>query len=143
MLDRVALIAFALVWAAPVAAADGFPTPADTWHYEGRAPSRRGEARFLRLDATPDGRGGWATSVVCGRVSLRTGRETVTYQGAGSSARSRGGWLGGTTTSPRTPTTGWLIAQSGDGLLDQAVQVGAPGEDRVCPNATGDISTGD
>ncbi|MCJ2040951.1 hypothetical protein MKK55_18650 [Methylobacterium sp. J-059] len=140
---RTALIAMALLGAAPAVAAERFPTASDVWHYEGRAPDAGGEARFLRLDATPDGRGGWVTVVVCGRVSLRTGHEVITYTGRGSAARSRGGWLGGTTTLPGMPTTGWLIAQTGDGLLDQAVQTAAPGEDRVCPNARGDLSSGD
>lgn len=135
-------LALILLASAP-ALASKYPTSADAWHYEGRAPARGGEARFAWLDAVPDRRGGWMVSVMCGRVGVRDGRETVTYRGTGSSARSQGGWLGGTMLSRGYPTLGWTINQTRDGILDQRIAFGAPGEDKVCPNGIGDINTGD
>jgi hypothetical protein len=123
--------------------ASRFPTASEPWHYEGRAPVSGGEARFARLDAVPDRRGGWTVSVTCGRVGVRDGREAVTYRGTGSGARSRGGWLGGTMLSPGYPTLGWTINQTRDGILDQVIEFGAPGKDAICPNGVGDINTGD
>jgi hypothetical protein len=136
--------AFALILLASAPGlADKFPTAAEPWHYEGRAPARGGEARFARLDAVPDRRGGWTVTVSCGLVSLTTGRETISYRGRGAAGRSRGGWLGGTMAAAGFPTLGWSITQTGDGILDQAVEFAAPGEDTVCPNGRGDFSTGD
>ncbi|MGU3339439.1 hypothetical protein ACLBXJ_15590 [Methylobacterium mesophilicum] len=136
---RSMLIALALLAAAPALAAERFPAEGDTWRYEGRAPARGGTARFLRLEATPAPHSGWAVVLTCGSVSLKDGRETVSYRGTGSGGRSRWGALGGTATSPGTPTTGWSIEQTGDGLLDQAVQA----QDARCPSGRGDLSTGD
>lgn len=133
------MIALAVLAAAPALAAERFPAEGDTWRYEGRAPAHGGEARFLRLEATPDPRSGWTVRLTCGAVNLWTGRETITYRGTGSAARSRWGALGGTATSPGTHTTGWLIEQTGDGLLDQAVQA----QDQVCTSGRGDLNTGD
>ena len=133
------LIALAVLVAAPVAAAERFPTEGEAWHYEGRAPARGGEARFLRLEAEPAPRSGWTVRLTCGTVSITTGRETVSYRGIGSGARDRWGTLRGTATAPGANTTGWGIRQRGDGLLDQAVEA----EDAVCPSGRGDLSTGD
>nr|USU31530.1 hypothetical protein NG677_19750 [Methylobacterium sp. OTU13CASTA1] len=133
------LIALALFVATPAVAAERFPAEGDTWRYEGRAPAHGGEARFLRLEATPDPRSGWTVRLTCGSVNLNTGRETISYRGTGSGGRSRWGSLGGTATAPGRPTNGWLIEPTGDGLLDQAVQA----QDAVCPSGRGDLSTGD
>ncbi|WP_267358510.1 MULTISPECIES: hypothetical protein [unclassified Methylobacterium] len=135
-------LALVLLASAP-ALADRYPTTSEPWHYEGRAPARGGEARFARLDAVPDRRGGWTVAVTCGRVSLTTGREAVTYRGTGSGGRSRGGLLGGTMTATGYPTLGWTMSQQRDGILDQHIVFAAPGEDNNCPNGTGDINTGD
>lgn len=48
-------IALAVLLAGPAVAAEIFPAEGDTWHYEGRAPARGGEARFLRLERRPPG----------------------------------------------------------------------------------------
>lgn len=136
---RILFLALAVLAAAPALAAERFPAEGDAWHYEGRAPARGSEARFLRLEATPAPHSGWTVRLTCGVVSLKNGRETITYRGTGAAARSRWGTLGGTATAPGHATTGWAIEQTGDGLLDQAVEA----EDRVCPSGRGDLSTGD
>jgi hypothetical protein len=136
---RTLLIALAVLVAGPAVAAERFPAEGDAWHYEGRAPARGGEARFLRLEATPAPHSGWTVRLTCGVVSLKDGKETVTYRGIGAGGRARWGALGGTATSPGTPTNGWSLEQTGDGLLDQAVQA----QDSVCPSGRGDLSTGD
>lgn len=132
-------IALALLVAAPALAAERFPAEGDAWHYEGRAPAHGGEARFLRLEATPARNSGWTVRMTCGTVSLTTGRETISYRAIGPAGWSRWGSLGGTATAPGRLTNGWLIEPTGDGLLDQAVQA----QDRVCPSGRGDLSTGD
>jgi hypothetical protein len=137
------MIALVVLVAGPAVASERFPAEGEAWRYEGRTPVAGGVARFLRLEATPAPRSGWAVTMTCGTVSVADGREVVSYRGTGSAARDRRGTLGGTTVSPGKPTAGWGIVQRGDGLLDQVVETAAPGEDTVCPNARGDFSTGD
>jgi len=136
---RALMIALVLLAAAPAVAGERFPLEGDTWRYEGRAPARDGVARFLRLEATPAPASGWTVVLTCGSVSLRTGKEVVSYRGIGAAGRSRWGALGGTATSPGHTTTGWLIEPRGDGMLDQAVQA----QDAVCASGRGDLSSGD
>lgn len=138
---RTLLLPLALLAAAP-ALAEPFPAETDAWHFEGRAKPIGGEARFARLDGTPDGKFGWRVTVVCGLVSLRTGREIISYRGAGSGGRSRSGFLGGTMEAAGYPTLGWSIEPTGDGILNQHIEFGTPGDTR-CPNGVGDINTGD
>lgn len=136
---RALLIALAVLAAAPAVSAERFPAESDAWRYEGRTPARGGVERFLRLEATPAPRSGWMVTMTCGTVVTGSGRETVTYRGTGPGGRSRWGSMGGTALAPGHDTTGWLIEQTGDGILDQLVQA----QDAGCPSARGDISTGD
>ena len=138
---RNALIALALAVAAP-AVAEPFPRETEIWFYEGRATAG-GVTRFARLDGSPDRRGGWIVKVTCGVLSTSTSHELVDYTGSGSASRDRWGYLGGTMTSRGRPTMGWSISQTADGILAQAVEFAAPGEDTVCPNSRGDFGTWD
>ncbi|MCJ2046346.1 hypothetical protein MKK58_17665 [Methylobacterium sp. J-078] len=136
---RALMIALVVLAAAPAVASERFPAEGDAWHYEGRTPVAGGVARFLRLEATPAPRSGWTVTMTCGTVRVVDGREVVTYRGTGPGGRSRWGSMGGTSTAPGHDTTGWLIEQTGDGLLDQAVQA----QDSVCASGRGDLSAGD
>ncbi|SEO94354.1 hypothetical protein SAMN04487843_105124 [Methylobacterium sp. ap11] len=142
-------VALALVLAAaPAATKPGaavpvelsFPAAGDRFLLSVRGPVEAGRSRFARLYASPAGRDGWTTTIVCGTADLR-GRERVEAQGAGSAWLDRGKLAG--TWSPVGGGYGeaqmrvWSVDQQ-DGL-DVVVSMSGP-----CPGrGRGELSSGD
>lgn len=147
---RTYALALALLAAAPAAAKPGaaapvaeapFPQPTDRFLLFVRGPDVPGRARFARIYAAPAGRGAWTTTVVCGTVDTKTGRERLELQ-AGGEAWLDGGALGGSWSPPgnrygEAQMRTWSV-DTRDGL-DVMVSMSGP-----CPSrGNGDLSTGD
>jgi hypothetical protein len=132
-------LVLALIAAAPALAGEPpFPAEGDRWLLSVQAPAAGPWARYARIFAEPDQRGGWAVAVVCGRRNIVSGAETLTLRAEGVAARARGGWLGGTyRPSPGPSGTGGftVLEQAG---LDAQVAMPAP-----CPTGVGQFSSGD
>lgn len=136
---RGALIALALLAAAPAAAAP-FPDEGERWMLSVRAPGPAGHERFARVYAEPTHGSRWAVDVTCGVVDVRTGREHVDVRGDGFAARARSGYLGGTyVPKGGGETSGFSVDQEGEALADLPVVFGPGG----CPTGPGTLSTGD
>ncbi|SFV16768.1 hypothetical protein SAMN02799631_06515 [Methylobacterium sp. 174MFSha1.1] len=150
MLGRSVTVALVLA-AAPAAAKSGaeppgsevmFPAKGDRFLLAVRGPAGPGRERFARVYASPDrGTAYWTTSVTCGTVDVRNGRERIEAQGAGSAWLDKGKLAG--TWSPVGGGYGdaqmrtWSV-DSRDGL-DVTVSMSGP-----CPGrGTGDLSSGD
>lgn len=147
MLGRALTIALVLA-AAPAAAAPApepsFPAAGDRFLMSVRGPAGPGRERFARLYAAPDRKDPryWTTTIVCGTVDTRTGKERIELQGGGSASLD-GGRLTGTW-SP-AGVSGYGAAQmrtwsvdSRDGL-DVVVSMSGPCPDR----GRGELSSGD
>lgn len=147
MLGRV--VALALVLATTPAAAapvpePSFPEAGDRFLLSVRGLDAAGHERFARLYAAPD-KGDpryWTTTVVCGTVDTKTGRERILMQGGGSASRDDGR-LTGTWTPAGVYRYGeaqmrvWSV-DSRDGL-DVVVSMSSP-----CPGrGNGELSSGD
>jgi hypothetical protein len=151
MLGRALTLALALA-AVPAAAKAGasapvpepsFPELGDRFLLSVRGPAGSGRERFARIYAAPDrqDRRYWTTSVTCGTVDTRTGKERLEMQGGGS-ASLNGGRLTGTWSPAGVSGYGqaqmrvWSV-DSRDGL-DVVVSMSGP-----CPSGAGDLSSGD
>lgn len=152
MLVRALTIALALA-AASAAAKPGpaapspdpsFPAKGDRFLLAVRGPAVPGRERFARVYAAPDrqDRRYWTTTIVCGTVDTRTGKERIEMQGAGSASLD-GGKLTGTWSPAGATGYGdaqmrvWAVDHQ-DGL-DVVVSMSGP-----CPGrGTGDLSSGD
>ncbi|KOX59656.1 MULTISPECIES: hypothetical protein [unclassified Methylobacterium] len=153
MLGRALTLAALVLAAAPAAAKSGpaapppdpaFPAAGDRFLLAVRGPAGPGRERFARVYAAPDRQDPryWTTTVVCGTVDTRTGREKIEAQGGGSASLD-GGRLSGTW-SP-VGVTGYGEAQMRvwsvdhqDGL-DVTVSMSGP----CPPRARGELSSGD
>lgn len=150
MLGRALTLAALFLAAAPAAAKPGpavpvvelaFPEIGDRWLLSVRGPVEGGRSRFARLYASPAGRDGWTTTIVCGTADMR-GRERLEMQGAGSAWLDRGKLAG--TWSPvggdgngESQMRSWSV-DSQDGL-DVEVSMSGP-----CPGrGRGELSSGD
>ncbi|KQT46413.1 hypothetical protein ASG52_11775 [Methylobacterium sp. Leaf456] len=118
-----------------------FPQHGDRFFLAVRGPVVGGRAGFARVYATPVGKDGWTTTVTCGTVDVRTGRERIELQAPGTAYRDRDGFTG--TWSPLSGRYGeaqmrtWSVDRQ-DGL-DVVVSMSGP-----CPDSgTGDVSSGD
>lgn len=144
-------LALALLAAAPAAAKTGaaapvaeqpFPQVGDRFMLSVRGPDVPGRERFARIYAAPAGRGAWTTTVVCGTVDTKTGRERIELQGGGSASLDAGRLTG--TWSPAGATRYgdaqmrvWAVDERAG--LDVVVTMSGP-----CPSrGNGDLSTGD
>lgn len=152
MLVRALIVALVLA-AAPAAAKPGpavpvaepsFPVKGDRFLLSVRGPDVPGRERFARIYAAPD-KGDpryWTTSVTCGTVDTRNGRERILMQGGGS-ATLDAGRLSGTWSPAGVSAYGeaqmrvWSIdSQTG---LDVVVSMSGP-----CPGrGNGELSSGD
>ncbi|MFY9293408.1 MAG: hypothetical protein WAP03_22310 [Methylorubrum rhodinum] len=142
-------LTLALVLAAVPAAAAPAPEPAfpergDRFLMSVRAPDVPGRERFARVYAAPD-KGDpryWTTTVVCGTVDTRTGRERILMQGGGSATldagRLSGTWSpAGATGYGEAQMRVWTVdSQAG---LDVVVSMSGPCPDR----GRGELSSGD
>lgn len=143
--------ALALLATAPAAAKPGaaapvaepsFPEVGDRFLLSVRGPAGPGRERFARIYAAPDGKTRyWTTSITCGTVDTRTGRERIEAQGGGS-AWLDGGLLAGTW-SPVGGAYGeaqmrvWSVDEQHG--LDVKVTMSGP-----CPGrGRGELSSGD
>lgn len=147
MLGRV--VALALVLAAVPAAAAPAPEPSfsevgERFLLSVRGPDAPGRERFARIYAAPDKADPryWTTTIVCGTVDTKTGRERILMQGGGSASLDAGK-LSGTWSPAGVSAYGdaqmrvWSV-DSQDGL-DVTVSMSGP-----CPGrGTGELSSGD
>jgi len=106
-----------------------FPEIGDRFLLAVRGPAVAGRDRFARFYAAPDnGAAYWTTSVTCGTVDVRTGRERIEAQGGGS-AWLDGGHLAGTWSPAGVSGYGeaqmrvWSVDRR-DGLEVEVVDVG-------------------
>lgn len=119
-----------------------FPQHGDRFLMAVRGPVVGGRAGFARVYGSPAGRDGWTTTVTCGTVDVRTGRERIELQAPGTAYRDRKGvtgtWspLGGGTYGEAQMRTWGIDRQDG---LDVVVSMAGPCPDR----GTGDVSSGD
>lgn len=146
-------LAIALLAAVPAAAKTGasapagepsFPAVGDRFLLSAREPAGPGRERFARIYAAPDRDDPryWTTSVTCGTVDTRTGKERLEMQGGGSASLDAGR-LTGTWTPAGVYRYGeaqmrvWAVDRQ-DGL-DVTVSMSGP-----CPSrGTGELSSGD
>jgi len=146
-------LTLALVLAAAPAAAKpraaapvepSFPAAGDRFLLAVRGPAGPGRERFARIYASPDRQDSryWTTTIVCGTVYTRTGKERLEMQGGGSASLD-GGKLTGTWSPAGVSSYGdaqmrtWSVDHQ-DGL-DLTVSMSGP-----CPGrGTGDLSSGD
>lgn len=114
-----------------------FPQHGDRFLMSVRAPAEGGRARFARVYASPAGRDGWTTTVTCGTVDLRTGKERIELQAPGDAFRDRKSFTGTWTPVGGGQMRVWSVNRQ-DGL-DVTVAMSGP-----CPPlGEGDVSTGD
>ncbi|KMO22326.1 hypothetical protein [Methylobacterium platani] len=119
-----------------------FPQHDDRFVMAVRGPVVGGRAGFARVYASPAGRDGWTTTVTCGTVDVRTGRERIELQAPGNAYRDRtsftGTWtpLGGGGRYGENQMRTWSVTRQ-DGL-DVTVAMSGP-----CPSGAGDVSSGD
>lgn len=118
-----------------------FPQPGDRFYLPVRGPVVGGRAGFARVYGSPAGRDGWTTTVTCGTVDVRTGKERIELQAPGTAYRDRNGFTG--TWSPlgggaygENQMRTWSVTRQ-DGL-DVTVAMSGP-----CPSGAGDLSSGD
>lgn len=120
-----------------------FPQHDDRFYLAVRGPVVGGRAGFARIYASPAGRDGWTTTVTCGTVDVRTGRERIELQAPGTAYRDKtsftGTWspLGGSGKHGENQMRTWSVDRQ-DGL-DVVVSMSGPCPDR----GTGDVSSGD
>lgn len=129
--------------AAPVGE-PAFPEAGDRFLLTVRGPDVPGRERFARIYAAPDrqDRRYWTTTIVCGTVDTRNGRERIELQGGGSASLD-GGRLTGTWSPAGVSGYGqaqmrvWSV-DARDGL-DVTVSISGPCPDR----GRGELSSGD
>ncbi len=114
-----------------------FPANGDRFLMAVRGQAVNGRAGFARVYASPAGKNRWTTTVTCGSVDVRTGRERIELQAPGKAWHDRDG-LGGTW----SPLGGgqmrvWSVTRQ-DGL-DVEVAMAGP----CPPTGAGDVSSGD
>ena len=119
-----------------------FPQHDDRFYLAARGPVVDGRAGFARVYASPAGRDGWTTTVTCGTVDVRTGRERIELQAPGTAYPDRKGITGtwsplGSGTYGESQMRTWSVTRQ-DGL-DVVVSMSGPCPDR----GTGDVSSGD
>ncbi|MDP4021102.1 hypothetical protein Q8W71_00565 [Methylobacterium sp. NEAU 140] len=150
---RTYALAAILLAAVPAAAKTGgavpveepsFPAKGDRFLLSVRAPDVPGRERFARIYAAADRTDAryWTTTIVCGTVDTKTGRERIELQGGGSASLD-GGKLTGTWSPAGVSGYGqaqmrvWSV-DARDGL-DVTVSMSGP-----CPSrGRGDLSSGD
>ncbi|AWV16800.1 hypothetical protein A3862_15895 [Methylobacterium sp. XJLW] len=114
-----------------------FPQAGDRFLLAVRGPTVGGRAGFARVYASPAGRDGWTTTVTCGTVDVRTGRERIELQAPGNAYRDRNSFTGTWTPLGGGQLRVWSMTRQ-DGL-DVTVAMSGPCPDR----GTGDVSSGD
>nr|WP_137830657.1 hypothetical protein [Methylobacterium sp. L1A1] len=119
-----------------------FPQHGDRFYLAVRGPVVGGRAGFARVYGSPAGRDGWTTTVTCGTVDVRTGRERIELQAPGTAYRDKtsftGTWspLGGGAYGEAQMRTWSVTRQDG---LDVVISMSGP----CPPTGTGDVSSGD
>lgn len=113
-----------------------FPQLDDRFYLAVRGPVVGGRAGFARVYGSPAGRDGWTTTVTCGTVDVRTGRERIELQAPGTAYRDRTSFTGTWTPLSGGQMRVWSVTRQ-DGL-DVTVAMSGP-----CPSGVGDLSSGD
>ncbi len=114
-----------------------FPQHGDRFLMTVRGPAEDGRAGFARVYASPAGRSGWTTTVTCGTVDLKTGRERVELQAPGNAYRDRDSFTGTWTPLSGGQMRVWSV--NGQAGLNVEAAMSGP-----CPSfGEGDLSSGD
>jgi hypothetical protein len=114
-----------------------FPQHGDRFFLSVRGPAVNGRAGFARVYASPAGRDGWTTTVTCGTVDVRSGKERIELQAPGNAYRGRSSFTGTWTPLSGGQMRVWSVTRQ-DGL-DVTVAMAGP----CPPTGAGDVSSGD